>query len=63
MQQRYIPHLLERLAIRILAFNIPYIYSLRTKLALVVSVPRDVDAVALEDQHSLPVEDLKLIAQ
>jgi hypothetical protein len=63
MQQRHIPYLLEWLAIGILAFNIPYIYSLLAKLAFIIPVPRDIDIMTLKDQGSPPVEDLKLIAK
>ena len=49
------------MSIGILAFNIPYIYSLRTKLTFVITVPWDIDVVAFEDQHSKPVEDLQLV--
>ena len=61
VQQRHISHLLERLTVSVLAFYIPHIYSLADRAAFVVAVPRDVYITALEDQHSKPVEDLKLV--
>jgi hypothetical protein len=61
MQQRHISHFLERLTISILSLHIPYIYTLRTKLVMVISVPRNVDIVTFKYQYAKPVEDLKLI--
>ena len=61
MQQRYISHLLERLTISILPFNIPYINTLWTKLMMVITIPWFIDIMTFEDQHTKPVKDLKLI--
>jgi hypothetical protein len=49
MQQRHIPHHLEWLAIGILAFDIPHINTLLAKLTLVITVPRDIYVVTLEN--------------
>jgi hypothetical protein len=61
VQQRHIPHHLERLSVGIFAFNVPHIDSLLAEITLVVSVPRDIDIVAFEYQHSKPVEYLQLV--
>jgi hypothetical protein len=58
VEKGHISYLLEWLTISILAFYIPYIDSLLTKLAFVITVPRDIDIVAFKDQHTQPIEDL-----